>query len=270
MQMDDRTLRKYLLGAVSEAEENEIGLRLMTDEDLSTFLEHIENELLEDFITGNLSSDEQRLFRQNYLISDRRRSLLNEVKLLRAEALGGEKKPAKMAAASKPSAGFLSFFRTPAFAGFAALVLVAACAFVWLAYFRDSRTGLEVEYAALNRRELNDVSRTQPLFALNLTPGNLRSSAGAAVYPASKMTDPVLFRLALPVPDTEGAEIPVSIEKAGKKVFHVDTARVFRNPFGMELKFMVPKEVLPPGQYQVAIEVAGKPFSGDYYQFRVE
>ncbi|NOT48925.1 MAG: hypothetical protein HOP17_14395, partial [Acidobacteria bacterium] len=126
------------------------------------------------------------------------------------------------------------------------------------------------EYAALNRRDLDDPARTQALFTLNLTHGNLRDTAGAAVYTFSKMSDPAVFRLALPEQEPEAAEMPVSIESSGKTVFRVDTARVFRNPFGSELRFLAPKEVLRPGQYQISINTADGRYSRVYFQFRIE
>lgn len=268
MQFDEPTLRKYLLGNASEVEENEIGVRMITDEDFVAFLEHVENELLEDHLDGVLTPIEQNFFNENFLVSERRRSLLREVRSLRAEARDPVPQLPPNVTVFKKRPAFLSLFARPLLAGAAAMAILAGF-FVCFIYFREARSPLEIEYAALNKRDLGDPNRTQSLFAFNLTPGNLRDTSGAAVYSASKMTDPVLFRLALSSAETEGAEVPISIERSGRKVFHLSNARVFRNPFGMELRFLAPKEILPPGQYQVALESGGR-FSGVYFQFRVE
>ncbi|HEX6278436.1 MAG TPA: hypothetical protein VFZ49_00355 [Pyrinomonadaceae bacterium] len=51
----------------------------------------VESELVEDFLEGSLSDEESELFRTNYLVTDERRDLLNEVRLLKRFSSGSIK-----------------------------------------------------------------------------------------------------------------------------------------------------------------------------------
>lgn len=279
MRIDDTTIRKYLLGSASEMEDELIGVRLLSDEEFGYYVEHIESDLIEDHLDGALSPAEQALFQRNFLVSERRRDLIRQISLLRAAAAeygaSHKGKPGTdaigaIAAVKTGKAGFFSFLARPAFAGAAAAFLILAAFLSWFVYFRDTRSPLEAEYAALNRRDLGDPARTQPLFALNLISGNLRGTAGAAVYSSAGLTDSVLIRLALPEPATDGSEMKASIERAGKTAFRVDTARVFQHPNGAELRFIAPKQALSPGQYQISITDPDGRFSNLYFQFRID
>lgn len=48
----------------------------------------VESELVEDYLEGSLSDEESELFRTNYLVTDERRDLLNEVRLLKRFSSG--------------------------------------------------------------------------------------------------------------------------------------------------------------------------------------
>ncbi len=274
MQIEEKNLRDYLLGKASPGHEEEISLRLISDEDFAALLEHAETDLLERYLDGELSPEEKALFLNNFLVDSRRRGLLHEVQMLRTEA--GGRTSAKAAANSGASIrtkkpGFFAIFTRPAFVGAAAVFLVLVAGFAWLLYFRDSRTALEIEYAAINKRDLSDPARTSQLFTVNLIGNsNFRDSAGTAAYQYSAMSDPVLFRLALAVPETEGADMSVSVVRSGGSPFVVQNARVFRNAFGFELRFLAPKEALQPGRYEVVIESKnGRPANAPFH-FRVE
>lgn len=48
----------------------------------------VESELVEDFIEGSLSEEDSERFRTNYLVTEERRDLLNEVRLLKRFSSG--------------------------------------------------------------------------------------------------------------------------------------------------------------------------------------
>lgn len=271
MRLDEEKLRSYLLGSASEADEEEISLQLFADEDFAYRLENAENELLEDYLDEQLSPQERTLFHQNF-ISARRHELLREIKMLRTAARKSSspaQKPYEEMASAKQ--GWFNLFTRPLFAGAAVAVLLAVISsIVWLAYFRDVRTPLELEYALLNRQKLADPATTSSLFAVNLVSGSFRDTTGAAVYQVSKMSDDVLFRLALPQKEAEGSELSVSILGRGKSSFNVRTARVFQNQFGSELRFIAPKQALPAGNYEIKIDTDDGRYANTPFQFKVE
>jgi hypothetical protein len=148
------------------------------------------------------------------------------------------------------------------------LVLLGAAAAGYL-LFRDTRTPLEIEYAAINRRDLADPVKNEDLAVIGLVPSNFRDTAATAGYSASELTRTVVFRLALPVSEPEGAELEASIERSGNRLFTVP-ARVFRSAFGSELRFMAPREVLTPGQYEIVVRSVGPKDTEAVYQLRIE
>lgn len=272
MPIDDQKIREFLLGCSSERDEEAIGLRLISDEQFSEEIGRAESELVEAHLDGMLSKDEERLFDANFLVSSERRALLDEINALRSatrklSAAGAEP---KRSAAKSDSTRFVSYFRRrPMFA--LAAILPILIVGVTLAYLllRDNRTPLEVKYAALNRRDLADPASMQGLTAISLIPGNFRDAGKTAARKGSDLSDAVLFRLELPVPETEGSELEAAIERSGKQIFTVP-GRVFRNAFGSELRFIVPKTVLPPGQYTIVVRAVGERNTDVTYQLWIE
>ncbi len=66
---DQKRIRKYLLGHLTEAEQGEIEERLFTDDDLSEELEVSKDEVIEDYIASELSRKERRWLEQHFLAS---------------------------------------------------------------------------------------------------------------------------------------------------------------------------------------------------------
>jgi hypothetical protein len=265
----ERVYRRFLLGSALEHDNEEIGVRLIADAYFAERLDHAENELVEDYLDGLLSVEETRLFRENFLISPERLELLREVRLLRA-GVRGVPQPAAEAtgAASKTlKQSFFSFFLRPLPAVAGMVAVLFAGIFVWYTLLRDNRTPLEIEYTALNRRDLADAAKTGRLSVISLVPANFRDTAATAGHGLSGLTDAVVFRLALPVSEAEGTEMEASIERSGSRMFTVP-GRVFTNPYGSELRFLAPKEILRPGPYEIEVRSARQ--ANTTYQLRIE
>lgn len=269
--VDDTEIKKYLLGSAAAEDEEEISLRLISDAGFADRLDHAESELIEDYLDGMLSDEEIRLFRANFLTSAERRKLMHELELLRAGLRGAAAaSPAKTPAQPKVSQGeFFSFFSRPLFAAAGLFILLVAGASIWYTFIRDGRSPLEIEYASLNRSDLADPAKTGPLSTISIIPANFRDNTATASFPASKLTNPVVFRLALMDPEQEGAEREVSLERSGRRVFTAP-GRVFRTAFGSEIRVMVPKEALPPGNYELLAKPAENQQAPSRYQLRIE
>lgn len=72
---DERHLRKYLLGELEEAEQQALEERLMAGGELFDLLHVAEDELIEDYVDGTLSTDGRSRFDGYFLTADRRRKL---------------------------------------------------------------------------------------------------------------------------------------------------------------------------------------------------
>jgi tetratricopeptide (TPR) repeat protein len=123
----DQTVREYLLGRiVDEATLEQIEELLFADEEFCSRVELAEDEIINDYVFGNLSHEDSASFQATLRNDPERRLKVELTQALRQKALA--RKPE--AAQSKPS--FLTslswFFRQPAYAGAFAVLLIAAIA----------------------------------------------------------------------------------------------------------------------------------------------
>jgi anti-sigma-K factor RskA len=80
---NDNELRQYLLGDFTEEARRRVEQRLMTEPD---FLEELlagEEELIDEYVVGELSGDEQQKFEQHFLCTAERRRQLSVARALR-------------------------------------------------------------------------------------------------------------------------------------------------------------------------------------------
>ena len=123
----DQTVRDYLLGRiVDEPTLEQIEELLFADEEFCSRVELAEDEIINDYVFGNLSHEEAASFQATLRNDPERRLKVELTQALRQKALARKLD----AAHSKPS--FLTslswFFRQPAYAGAFAMLLIAAIA----------------------------------------------------------------------------------------------------------------------------------------------
>ncbi len=91
MDLERELTNRYFLGMATEAEDEEIGVRIIEDPIFAEEVTQAEVDLIEDYLEGELSAPEHELFEQQYLISDDRRERVREIALLKKySALSGE------------------------------------------------------------------------------------------------------------------------------------------------------------------------------------
>jgi len=92
---DEVTIRNYLLGQLSDEDREEFERRYFSDEELFDELQAAEDDLIDDFLSGNLSQAEVDMFQQNFLVGRKRERQLRVGKAWRnfAAAHAGEKPP---------------------------------------------------------------------------------------------------------------------------------------------------------------------------------
>src|ERR1044071_1791611 len=69
---DDTVLRHYLLGELSEDEQSGVEERLFTTEEYGQQLSLVEDDLIDSYVRGELSSRERERFESHFLTSPRR------------------------------------------------------------------------------------------------------------------------------------------------------------------------------------------------------
>ncbi len=82
----DFLIRRYLLAAVSEEEREQVETRLMTDDDFFQQISLIEDELIDQYLDGDLAQADQRRFAEFFLRAPERQQKLRFSKALRIYA----------------------------------------------------------------------------------------------------------------------------------------------------------------------------------------
>ena len=143
-------IRLYLLGKLAGEEREAFEHRLFTEDELIEEIRSVEDELIDDYVIGDLSVDEAAMFEKNFLITDERRQKLRLGKAFRTYAQKARAVP------SKPSPGPLNWrqlFSSSLVraAAFAAVILIVTVG-VWRIFFYES----EVDEGGNVREEFPD------------------------------------------------------------------------------------------------------------------
>jgi CHAT domain-containing protein len=159
VQEDQDQLRKYLLGQLSEEEEERVELRLLADADYSEEFGIVENELVDRYAEGSLSAEEREQFEAYFLRAPERREKLAFASALRRAAR--ERVPA--AAASRKSITRWSSFSSVYLKAAAVVIFVTALGLVvWLTLGRpDNEEGNAYLRAAYKNQRLTEARVTQ-------------------------------------------------------------------------------------------------------------
>src|ERR1041384_7159036 len=83
IEREQEVIRRYLLGELDEDRKDQLEQRVMTERDFKQEVLTVEEELLDDYVSGALSAREQELLLKNYLSSPNQRR-----KVVVARALG--------------------------------------------------------------------------------------------------------------------------------------------------------------------------------------
>ncbi len=266
--------KRYLLGDLPPAETETIDLQIISDEGFEEKLFWAESELMEDYLDETLSTAEIKLFKKNFLVSNERLAQFEQISLLRnyAQNLTAKKAPAHETA--ELTEDWLNKFKRfiflnwrPTAAAFA-LVLVGLTAVFYLT--ANYQSPAEREFAALNQKDLSDLTELKPLASLSLMKGVFRDSDGVRRLPEDRLTEKVLLRLALPMPTAAPQKFRAELSKDGKNLFKLDKLPFYNNPNGQEIRLLLPSTVLKKGTYQIKIAAEDAPESAFIYGFAIE
>jgi len=132
------TIRLYLLGKLAGEDAEEFERRLFTEEELVEELLAVEEELIDDFLTGDLSTDDAVMFEQKFLVTTERRQKLRVGKAVRAYAQQTSGVPPKPIPTPTPWS-WRRLFSSPVVraAAFASVILFAAVG-IWRISFYQS------------------------------------------------------------------------------------------------------------------------------------
>lgn len=155
--MEKKSYKNYFLGLASKEDAETIELQIIADEKLEGKLLQAENDLIEDFLDGNLTNEEIQAFNANFLVTDERRERVEFVKTMSGytKDLGTKIRSIKE---TKPSFfdPIKAFMNPRKFAlGFGGIALILTIGFIsylgWKNYSDSS-----VILASLNKAYKND------------------------------------------------------------------------------------------------------------------
>jgi hypothetical protein len=281
MRSNNIKFRQYLLKTLPDQDMRELDLAIISGAVPEEELAVAADDLMEDYLESALSSEEAKLFGEQFLTSDARFSELTQINALRNYA-----QKAKSAAEPMPNqAGlfdsilnsisvFLKGGLRPVAASLAIVLLVLAGIVGWRVFFAGSNpesnagnTAMEREIAQLNADGLGDLAKFQDISQETLTPGVFRGSGGKKEISATELTERVLFRLTLP-PGVAG-RFSASLFRGESVVFTAEKLPVHENANGKELRLIVPSNLLKNGEFKIKISPAVSPDMSADYPFNV-
>lgn len=151
---DDKTLRRYLLGALPPDETERIDELSIADDDFAASLGAVENDLVDAYVQGELSGDSLERFRSSYLSSPLRREKVTFAQSLHSVASGRGSSGREFVPA-KPGSLWpaLAVFPRWALAGGLAMVLAAGFLLVENLGLRNQVKQATADRQALQQRE---------------------------------------------------------------------------------------------------------------------
>jgi hypothetical protein len=256
--------KNYFLGLLSAEDAETLELRIISSDlasdEIVEELHQSENNLIEDFIDGNLTSDEIQAFNANYLITDERRERVEFVRLMRSYA---DNKPAETE--NKPSffeqlKAYVSM-RPLTFAAMS-LALILFLGIGWQILFRSNTNVADAEIVALNKQDLSNLEAYKDLKTLSLASGTVRSGGDSKGLLEKDLTEKVLVRLLLPNKSDSVQNFTVKISR-NQKVIQTFSQRTF----DQDVRLLLPKSLLNKGEYQISLEKEGEKYN---YNFIVQ
>lgn len=262
MAADSSKIKQYLLGNLPDGEVAEMDMQVIENDHFEAEISRAESELIEEYLEGVLTDDEDRLFLANFLTTPERRCELSEIALIKDLALGRGQFAPRVESTRDDSLNSIRAYLRPLLIGAAALaaVLIALC--IWHLYFRLSP--LEAEYAELNTADLSSSISIKDYAQIDLVTGSFRNTNTATRRNLNTLTETCLFRLALPSGSPIGAGYRATIVRGGTTVFLVNDASGYQNANGRELRLLLPRAALVPGQYQIKLENRAGQDAGTY------
>ena len=257
--------KKYFLGSLDRQETEEIEQRIISEPELEEPLQAAENELMEDFIDGNLSPAETKLFQQNYLISSEREKQISHLALIKKYAVRQAQGVKKTEAYGVLNENYgqrlkkMFFTNLNPVNAFAALVIFGLVIGIgWILLSQNSGStetaSLQKEFAVLNEKDLSSLAEFQNLSNLSLISGSSRSAASEKnVLSKENLTANVLVRLALTFDADPTKLFRAEILRNQKVIFTKDRLPLYKNPNGQEFRLILPADALSKGDYQIKL-----------------
>lgn len=138
LERERHSVRRYLLNQLTTSEQQAVELKLLSDEAFADELEIVEDELIDEYLRGELSTKERASFEKYFLAHETRQRKLQAGEALKRHF--HKVSPNPIPSAPSSNLGFFgSFLRSPSFAVAVSIIGVAVIGVVgWYALFSES------------------------------------------------------------------------------------------------------------------------------------
>lgn len=253
----DRQIRDYLLGVLQAERRAEIEQRILSDDGFHQEVEIAEEELVDDYVSGELSAADRLSFEANFLASPLRRRKLQFARALRRTI--DTRTDVVRFPSTIPLARFYPY-------ALAALVLIAAFLGVvdyqYAKRIREDRDRL----ALLTRQIENSVPLGQIVQGSVLQADLLPSGSRSGPQPRFVLADGVLavrFNLALPT-GSEGLIKLDLLNDAGQPIISQQGIKIERKGDTNSASVTIETDYLPRGNYVLHVTPQRPAASFDY------
>lgn len=273
---EDELIRQYLLGQLTDQEQQRLEKRFMTDGEYREEVLIAEEELIEDYLDDSLSTEDKRRVVSHFLTTPQQKQRLEVAKALgRYSANRPIANPGlsssgwKGRAPGRPTTmiGRSFFTKRIVIYALAAVVLLGALAGSWSLLNRWRRPDFGRDFTLLNSR---DGKGKKPDRVVTLFPGTLRGGQSLQVSPGNR--DQIIeFNLALG-PDRSSSYRVTLRGGARSEQYSVDGLEPTISNAGRLVPVRIPTAHLTPGDY--SLELAGLTPGGTFegvadYAFRI-
>jgi hypothetical protein len=259
---DQKLLRDYLLGALTEDQQAQVEDRAFADEAYRDEIQAVEADLIDEYVRGELQPAEQRDFERMFQASPQRRGKIEVARsLARLTGEHAEEEKSRQGIQTPISVfrGWTLRFRlAPAIA---AIVCIAAVSWV-VVDNRQKRSSLGVlqqETEGLRRQIHDERSRTPqpslpPIASLVLLPNVSRSEFRTVSFVIEPGVLLARIEIQLEPPDEFPLYRAELRSAAGADVLIRSNVTASRGPSGLVVTIEVPTSALPSGRYELALK----------------
>lgn len=268
-------IRQYLLGELDEELREQLEQRVISDKNYKQEVLITEGELLDEFVSGELSPQDRALFLRNFLASPAQRRKLETAKALHAYAVDHKSPDQPAVVEGGWLTGLLAFFRSRnrfmqfSWATVALLVLAGSAVLIYWIISSQKQPYYD-ELLVLNQPSSPVLEPGPRVASAQLAPLLLRGSSDAKTIILTQETD----KLQLHLPTAAGAPAKYRVtlkENGGAEVFQLDDVSARQVGPNAMLVLQVPVKMLTATEYVVeVIDNNAGADSPTVYLFRIQ
>jgi len=268
-------IRRYLLGELDEELREQLEQRVISDSSYKQEILITEGELLDEFVSGELSPEDRALFVRNFLASPAQRRKLETARALRAYAASHQNPDPPAVVGGGWLKNLFALFRSRnrfmqfTWATVMLLALLGSAALIYSIVSSQKQPNYN-ELVALNQPSSPVLDPGSSVVSAQLPPLLFRSGSDAKTISVTPETDKL--QLLLPTAAGPPAKYRVTLkENGGARVFElpeVSTRQVGANSM---LVLKIPVKMLTANEYVVeTIENSSTAESVTVYPFRLQ